>query len=109
MKDLGKYLGAPILHHRVCKATYKDLVQKVQNRTTRWNPHRISLAGRLTLCQSVLAAMPNYIMQSAHLPIGICEEIDKLRRNFLWGAREFDGTLVNLNSRDDSTLLHSQN
>lgn len=86
VNDLGRYLGVPIIHKRVTKSTYREVVTKVQNRVAKWNPEKISLAGRLTLNQAVLTAMPNHFMQSTTLPVGICDEIDRLRRRFLWGG-----------------------
>ncbi|KAL8130769.1 LOW QUALITY PROTEIN: hypothetical protein V2J09_012252 [Rumex salicifolius] len=75
VQDLGIYLGVPILHGRVSKSTYKDAVLKVQSRAKSWNPKRISMAGRLTLCKSVLGALP-------------CDDIDKNIRSFLWGSSD---------------------
>lgn len=43
------------------------------------------MAGRLTLIQSVTAAIPIYAMQTARLPISLCHQLDKLNRDFLWG------------------------
>ncbi|CAL2267138.1 unnamed protein product [Prunus armeniaca] len=43
------------------------------------------MAGRLTLLQSVTSAIPIYSMQSAKLPVSICQKLDQLNRNFLWG------------------------
>lgn len=36
--------------------------------------------------QSVLSTIPYYIMQSARLPISVCENIDKKVRQFIWGG-----------------------
>lgn len=49
-----------------------------------WKGKFLSLAGRSTLIQSVTAAMPTYTMQSTQIPEGVCKELDKLNRNFLW-------------------------
>lgn len=35
--DLGKYLGVPLLHNRVTKATYAYIIKKVQCKLTSWN------------------------------------------------------------------------
>ena len=50
-----------------------------------WKANLISLAGRLTLINSVIFALPNYTMQTAVLPLSTCDEIDKKCRSFLWG------------------------
>lgn len=43
------------------------------------------MAGRLTLIQSVTSSVPIYAMQTAKLPSSVCDSLDKLNRNFLWG------------------------
>lgn len=55
-QDLGKYLGMPLLHYRVTKHTYQEIIDKVDRRLSGWNTSHLSLAGRITLAQSVLQA-----------------------------------------------------
>jgi hypothetical protein len=83
--DLGKYLGMPLIHSRVSKSTYSDLIDKVQSRLAGWKSNSLSMAGRLTLLQAVNASIPIYAMQTAKLPISTCDSLDKLNRDFLWG------------------------
>ena len=54
-------------------------------RLTGWKSKFLSLAGRHTLVKSVLTTMLNYVMQTSLLPISVCNSLDKLSRNFLWG------------------------
>ena len=49
----------------------------MDKRLTGWNVARLSLAGRVTLAQSVLQAMPVYAMQTTLLPPLVRHEIDK--------------------------------
>ncbi|KAK9911967.1 hypothetical protein M0R45_035844 [Rubus argutus] len=86
--DLGKYLGMPLIHSRVNKYTYAGILDKVQSRLSSWKCKVLNLAGRLTLINSVTAAIPNYAMQTVRLPMSICNDLDKLNRNFLWGDTE---------------------
>ncbi|PNX99881.1 ribonuclease H, partial [Trifolium pratense] len=86
--DFGKYLGVPILHSRQKVSTYEFLVEKVLKRLSSWKAKNLSFAGRVTLTRSVLAALPTYIMQTTLLPKGICNKIEQLMRNFIWGARD---------------------
>ena len=44
------------------------------------------MAERLTLTQSVLSALPTYIMQTAWLPMHTCNCLDIIRRRLLWGT-----------------------
>ncbi|KAH1097425.1 hypothetical protein J1N35_014346 [Gossypium stocksii] len=46
------------------------------------------MAGRITLAQSVLLSIPNYFMQSLMIPRGVCLEIERLARQFIWGCKD---------------------
>ncbi|CAL8152452.1 unnamed protein product [Prunus armeniaca] len=56
--NLGKYLGVPLIHTRVDKTTYQEVIAKVQKMLASWKHHTLSMAGRITLLQSVIAAIP---------------------------------------------------
>lgn len=43
------------------------------------------MAGRVILIQSVLSALPTYIMQTTYLPDHVVTELEKIMRKFLWG------------------------
>ncbi|CAN1789663.1 Putative ribonuclease H protein At1g65750 [Linum perenne] len=60
-----------------------------------WKCRSLSLAGRVTLAQSVLAAIPAYAMQTSLLPVDTCKEIDKRIRNFVWGSSD-EGKKIHL-------------
>lgn len=79
-KDLGTYLGMPLLHTRVSQHTYQNIIDKVKRRLSGWHASLLSLAGRITLAQTILQAIPVYAMQSTSLPIGINLKIDKACR-----------------------------
>ena len=80
------YLGAPIIHGRVTKSMHRYIVERMEQRLANWKQNVLSLAGRRTLIQSVTSSMPIYTMQSMILPASICDEIDRVNRNFLWGS-----------------------
>ncbi|KAL4303140.1 hypothetical protein GQ457_10G015890 [Hibiscus cannabinus] len=86
VEELGIYLGVPLLHKRVTRAIYGYLIDKVHQRLSGWTASSLSLSGRITLANSVLQAIPSYAMQSAYLPKAICDELEKLIRNFIWGS-----------------------
>ena len=67
-KDLGKYLGVPLIHGCITKDTYKEILDKVQSRLSMWKSSTLSFAGRCTLIKSVFLAIPIYAMQSSNLP-----------------------------------------
>ena len=33
-----------------------------------------------------MSTIPNYVMQGAALPVHVCEKLDKINRDFLWGS-----------------------
>lgn len=88
-KDLGKYLGMPILHSRVNKATYQGILERAENCLSGWSAKLLFLAGRITLTQSMIQALPIYSMQTIRLPTNINKKIEKVCRKFIWcGASE---------------------
>lgn len=44
----------------------------------------MSLVGRVTLVQSVLATISSYTMQNVMLPESVCANIDKICHQFIW-------------------------
>ena len=83
-KDLGSYLGMPLIYSRVNKATYQSIVDKVDMRLTGWNAAHLSFAGRVTLAQSVVQAMPIYAIQTTLLSPLVRQKIDMACRRFIW-------------------------
>ncbi|KAH9798495.1 reverse transcriptase domain-containing protein [Citrus sinensis] len=86
-KDLGCYLGMPLIHSRVNKTTYQSILDKVGMRLTGWNAAHLSFAGRVTLAQSVVQAMPIYAMQTTLLPSSVRQKIDTACRRFIWDGK----------------------
>jgi hypothetical protein len=86
--DFGKYLGVPIIHARRKNSLYEFIIDKVRKRLSSWKAKNLTFARRITLTQSVLAALPTYVMQTTLLPQGVCNKIEKLMRNFIWGSAE---------------------
>ncbi|CAL1366122.1 unnamed protein product [Linum trigynum] len=86
--DLGRYLGVPVLHGIISKTTFKYILEKIDRKLTAWKAKTLSLAGRVTLAQSVLNAIPTYAMQTSMLPVSICDDIDRRIRRFVWGSQE---------------------
>ena len=93
--DLGKYLGVSLLYKRVTRATYQYLIEKIDQRLSGWKAKSLALAGRITLAKAVLQAIPIYTMQTTWLPKGICDEIEKRIRRFVWGITP-DHNAINL-------------
>ena len=88
VSDLGRYLGVPILKGRVKRATFNLIIEKITTRLATWKSKLLNKVGKLYLAQSVISAMPIHTMQALWLPDGVCRDIDKLTRGFLWGRKE---------------------
>ncbi|KAL0011900.1 hypothetical protein SO802_007008 [Lithocarpus litseifolius] len=56
------------------------------NKLSGWKAKFLSLAGRAVLIKSVMSTIPNHIMQGVALPTHICDKLDKVNRDFLWGS-----------------------
>lgn len=110
-KDLGMYLGVPLLHQRSSGHTFTYLVDKVRRKWSGWKVRNFSLAARALLIQSVTSAVPRYAMQTMKLPRGTLDQLEKLNRKFLWGeigeqTRVHPGRLfVNPELKEDSVLV----
>ncbi|KAL4328990.1 hypothetical protein AHAS_Ahas13G0255300 [Arachis hypogaea] len=82
--SLGKYLGVPLKHGRVIKADFNDVVDKLPNRLASWKGRFLNKAGRICLAKSVLSSIPIYRMPVSLFPSGVCSNIDKITRSFIW-------------------------
>lgn len=83
--DLGKYLGATMINERVTKLTYNSLISRTQARLNSWAKKDLSMAGRVTLLNSLIITMKSYLIQTSLFPDNIIKEIEKIMRGFLWG------------------------
>lgn len=83
--DLGKYLGVPLLHKRASKDHFKHIIEKVQCKLSGWKSNTLMLAGRATLIQATTSTIPSYTMQTMNFPVNVCDKLDRINRDFLWG------------------------
>lgn len=87
-KNLGRYLGTPLIHGRKSRSLYADLVSSVRGKLATWKARTLSFAGRITLVRSILQSVPLHIMQTSLLPNKALQELDKISRDFLWNSSE---------------------
>lgn len=85
-EDLGLYLGILILTSREGKADYSFIIDKFRTKLSGWKANSLSQAGRITLAQSCIMSVPSYGMQTAKLPASICDEVERLCRDFIRGS-----------------------
>ena len=84
--NIGNYLGFPIKHRGVPRNRMNFIVEKVMSKLVGWKASFLSFAGRAVLVKSVMSTIPNYVMQATTLPTHLCEKLDKINRDFLWGS-----------------------
>lgn len=83
------YLGIPLSDKRLPRTAYILLIEKLNKKLGGWAEKFLSIAGRLVLLNSILSALPMHYMSVMRLPEWVIEEIDRIRRRFLWkGAKE---------------------
>ncbi|KAJ4759032.1 RNA-directed DNA polymerase (reverse transcriptase)-related family protein [Rhynchospora pubera] len=80
------YLGLPLTLHRPGRAAFQALIDKIQGRLQGWKRPLMSRAGRLVLASSVLSSIPIFYMSVFKLPGWVIKAIDRIRRQFIWGA-----------------------
>ncbi|KAH1063505.1 hypothetical protein J1N35_028492 [Gossypium stocksii] len=78
VQNLVRYLGVSLFHKRVTNSTMQFVFEKVRGKLQSWDAKRLSIAGRITLAQSVLLSIPSYFMQSMMIPRKVCNEIESL-------------------------------
>ncbi|WMV25457.1 hypothetical protein MTR67_018842 [Solanum verrucosum] len=83
------YLGIPLGAQHKSTEIWTGVIEKFEKRLATWQMQYLSFGGRVTLINSVLDSLPTYYMALLPMPSEVIEQIDKIRRDFLWkGNRE---------------------
>lgn len=83
-----KYLGAPLSITRLCHASEQPLIDSVAAQIPTWKAGLLTSAGRATLTQTTLSAIPVHVSICCALSPWAIREIDKRRRVFLWAGTD---------------------
>ncbi|KAA3462476.1 reverse transcriptase [Gossypium australe] len=75
-----------LFHEKVTNNTLHFVIDKVRSKLCSWDARQLSLVGRITLAQAVLLSISSYFMQSMMIPKGLCDEIEAMVRQFIWGS-----------------------
>jgi hypothetical protein len=78
----------PLSFRRLRKIDIQPLIDKIAARLAHWKGRLMSRAGQLTLLRAILSALPVFIMTAHPLSAWAIAQIDKLRRAWLWAARD---------------------
>eukprot|EP00253_Pinus_taeda_P015506 PITA_15506 len=88
-----KYLGFWIKPNSYEKQDWNWLVAKIEGKITHWSYKWLSRAGRLTLVNSVLQAMPVFWAALTWIPKGTLHKIKRICSRFLWSGAKEDSVL----------------
>jgi hypothetical protein len=70
------------------KASFAQIKDRVWNKLQGWKHRFLSQAGKEVLIKSVIQAVPAYSMSCFKLPVGLCNDLERLIRKFWWGYGE---------------------
>nr|KAJ0196777.1 hypothetical protein LSAT_V11C700381330 [Lactuca sativa] len=82
------YLGVPVGANMNLKKHWQPILKKFRTKLSIWKAKTLSFGGRLTLVKFVLGNLPTYYLSLFKALSGILEEMEKIRRIFLWGGCE---------------------
>ncbi|XP_016558361.1 uncharacterized protein LOC107858165 [Capsicum annuum] len=75
------YLGMPLGAKSKSMEIWNDVIEKCEEKLSRWKSQYLSLGGRVTLINSVLDALPSYMMTLFPIPISVMKKLDNIRKN----------------------------
>ncbi|KAK2418771.1 hypothetical protein QL285_040937 [Trifolium repens] len=79
-----KYLGFKMFYGKVSKQDFSDIYDRVSSKLASWKSRLLNKPGRVVLANSVISSLPSYYMQINWLPQGMCDDLDKTVRRFIW-------------------------
>ena len=67
---------------------FNHILDKLNAKLVGWKAKYLSLAVRNFLAKLVLESIPTHILQCTYILVRVCNKIDAIVRNFLWGLIE---------------------
>ncbi|XP_060965258.1 uncharacterized protein LOC133034228 [Cannabis sativa] len=89
--DGSFYLGLPNIFGRKKTVILGFLKNKIINRINSWDGEFLSHAGKEILLKTVIQSLPTYAMSVFLIPLGICQDIEKIMANFWWKTKSSNG------------------
>jgi hypothetical protein len=86
-----RYLGVPLSIYRLRHAQEQPLIDAVATKIPFWKSGLLMCSGRALLAKVTLSAIPIHISIATCLSPWAIEQIDKLRRAFLWTGKDTVG------------------
>jgi hypothetical protein len=79
-----KYLGLPTPEGGMSRSKFDNFQAKLAKRIIQWGD--LSQGGKEIMIKAIAQALPTYIMSIFKLPMGVCDDLTKLIRDFWWGS-----------------------
>ncbi|KAH1202965.1 putative ribonuclease H protein [Glycine max] len=79
-------LAADILNCGPLQFPFIYLIRKFEAKLNKWNQRSLSMAGRITLINVVLTALPLFYMSFFRAPTAIVKRLTAIQRQYLWGG-----------------------
>nr|KYP32892.1 Putative ribonuclease H protein At1g65750 family [Cajanus cajan] len=92
--NLGRYLGFSLPNGRPQRRDFLHILEKTNQRLAAWKLKLLNRAGKLCLIKSVVSSLLVYSMQVNWLPKGLCSDLEKSMRRFLWANKDRFQALV---------------
>jgi hypothetical protein len=93
-----KYLGLSIHFKRLRNSDWNMVEERVEKRLVSWKGKHISIAGRLTLINSVLSSLPMYMMSFFAILNGVLKKLNYFHSRFFWQGDR-------MSARENTALL----
>nr|GEZ77646.1 RNA-directed DNA polymerase, eukaryota [Tanacetum cinerariifolium] len=85
LKTPFTYLGTKVGENMSRKEAWKEVVDKVLSRLSKWNTKTLSIGGRFTLLKYVLGYMPIFHMLIFKVPSYVLKTLESIRSQFFNG------------------------
>ena len=69
------------------KQVFNKIKEKVGKKLMRWKEKLLSIGCREILIKTVAQAMPTYAIGCFLLPKSLCDDMERMMRNFWWGQK----------------------
>ncbi|KAH9799959.1 reverse transcriptase domain-containing protein [Citrus sinensis] len=83
-----KYLGLPSMVGRNKRNFFDDLKLRVKSKISNWQHKHFSSGGKEVLIKAIAQAIPTYAMSVFKIPLGLCEDVQKIIARFWWGSQD---------------------
>ena len=80
-----KYLGLPVPEGRMHKGKFETVQERLRKRLLDWGEQYMSTGNKEILIKSVAQAIPTYLMSVFKLPLKLCDDLNRMVRNYFCG------------------------